>query len=464
MFESISESLQNVFSKFGRLSRLTEKNIAEGMKEVRIALLEADVNYKVVKDFTKKVTEKAVGQEVVRGVNPAQQIVKIVHDELVELMGESDVSIPYNSDGVTVIMLAGLQGSGKTTTAAKLAKYIQKKGHKPMLVAADTQRPAAIQQLQVLGEQIKAPVYSRPELPPPIICYNALEEARTQSCDVVILDTAGRLHIDDELMRELEDVVQRAKPHQTYLVCDSMTGQDAVNSAKEFDSRLPLDGVILTKLDGDARGGAAISLRAVTGKPIKFVGIGEKLDNVEEFHPDRMASRILGMGDVVTLVEKAQELVTEEEAAKLQEKMLSRSLTLEDFLSQLQQIQKMGSVKDLLAMMPGMGAQVKGLDIDENEFSRVKAIIQAMTLEERQHPELITGSRRQRVATGSGTQVPDVNRLLKQFKQMKDMMSRKGRFGKLMEKMMPGFAPGAKSNTKAKLQKKKKQKKKHKRR
>ncbi len=422
MFEAITNSLEGIFSKLRGKGRLTEANIKEGLHEVRLALLEADVNYKVVKDFIQHVTERAVGEEVIRSIAPGQQVIKIVHDELIKLMGESDTTIPFKDGEQTLIMLVGLQGSGKTTTAGKLAKTILSKGRKPLLVAADVQRPAAIEQLKVLGQQLNVPVYFEMDSQPVKICKNALTFARENTHDVVIFDTAGRLHIDDELMLELREIKEKVKPHQIFFVCDSMTGQDAVNSAKEFNAQLGFDGVVLTKLDGDTRGGAALSIRAVTGKPIKFVGIGEKLDRLEEFHPDRMASRILGMGDVVSLVERAQQAIDLEEAQKLSRKIQDDTLSLDDFLMQLQQIKKMGPIKEVLGMIPGMGNKVDGLNVDEKQLERVEAIIKSMTIEERVQPDIVNGSRRQRVANGSGTTIQDVNQLLKQFKSMKKLI------------------------------------------
>ncbi|HJO56119.1 MAG TPA: signal recognition particle protein, partial [Candidatus Scalindua sp.] len=375
-------------------------------------------NYKVVKDFIKKVTEKAVGEEVLKSVTPGQQIIKIVQTEMANLMGPGDSTIKYADGDVTVIMLVGLQGSGKTTTAGKLASMILSKGKSPLLVAADVQRPAAIEQLQVIGKQLNIPVYAEKGSNPLKICKWALKRAFLDKHNVVILDTAGRLHVDEELMLELNQIKSQIKPTQIYFVCDSMTGQDAVNSAKEFHSQLNFDGVILTKLDGDTRGGAALSIKAVTGKPIKFVGVGEKFDKLEEFHPDRMASRILGMGDVVSLVEKAQMAIDEKDAEQLEKKIKDNTLTLDDFLTQLHQVKKMGSMKDILGMIPGVGKKMKGMDVDENQLKRVEAIIRSMTLEERMNPDRIEGSRRHRICRGSGTSSQDVSQLLKQFKQM----------------------------------------------
>ena len=422
MFESITNSLESVFSKLRDKGRLTEANIKDGLHEVRLALLEADVNYKVVKEFIQHVTERSVGEEVIKSIAPGQQVVKIVHDELIKLMGDSDTSIPFRDGDQTLIMLVGLQGSGKTTTAGKLAKMILAKGRKPLLVAADVQRPAAVEQLKVLGQQLDIPVYFEANSQPVKICKNAVKHAKENMNDVVIFDTAGRLHIDDELMSELKEIKGKLEPQQIYFVCDSMTGQDAVNSAKEFNTQLGFDGVILTKLDGDTRGGAALSIKAVTGKPIKFVGIGEKLDRLEEFHPDRMASRILGMGDIVSLVEKAQQAIDLKEAQKLSRKIQDDTLGLDDFLAQLQQIKKMGTIKEVLGMIPGIGNKMDGLNIDEKQLQRVEAVIRSMTTEERSNPDIINGSRRQRVVNGSGTTIQDVNQLLKQFKSMKKLM------------------------------------------
>lgn len=444
MFETISKKFQEITRKLFAPGHLTEENIQEGLREIRTALLEADVNYKVVKDFIDSVKQKAVGEEVLKSIAPGQQIVKIVSDELTALMGPVDHSFRWGQKRPTIIMMAGLQGSGKTTTCAKLANYLIPKGHKPLMVAADIQRPAAIEQLTILGEQLSIPVFSNPKLSPPKICKESLAFAQEKNCDIVILDTAGRLHIDEELMDELSSIKKLVSPDNIFLVCDAMTGQDAVNSAKEFNSRLDVDGVILTKLDGDARGGAALSIKAVTGKPIKFIGVGEKLDKLEEFHPDRMASRILGMGDVVSLVEKAEELMDQEKAEEMQQKFLDASFSLEDFLDQFQMIKKMGSLQDILGMLPGgMGAQFQNMDIDEKAVSHVEGIIYSMTPDERQDPDIIDGKRRSRIAKGSGCSVQEVNLLLKQFKQMRSMMRNMGKFGGMLGKFMPGFG-GAK--------------------
>ncbi|MHC5079453.1 MAG: signal recognition particle protein [Planctomycetota bacterium] len=462
MFESITEALTGIFGRMRGKGRLSEKNIREGMREVRLALLEADVHYKVVKDFVRRVTEKAVGEEVIRSVTPAQQVVKIVQDELTDLMGPSDPHIPFNPKGVTVIMLAGLQGSGKTTTCAKLATHLVRRGRNPLLVAADIQRPGAVEQLRILGEEARVPVYAAEGIPPPKICQRAVKEARKTGRDTVILDTAGRLHIDAPLMQELREIVKRTAPHQTYLVADAMTGQDAVNSASEFDRQLPLDGVILTKLDGDARGGAALSVKAVTGKPVKFVGVSERLDGLEEFHPDRMAQRILGMGDIVTLVEKAQAQFSEAEADEMRQKIMEKTFTLDDFLAQMGQVEKMGSFKDLIAMIPGLGSQMGNMDFDEGEIRRVKAIIQSMTMEEKEGPDIIDGSRRYRIARGSGTTTADVNELIKQFKAMRKMMADVMESGGLMGKVA-GFQMKRAKRKRMKDQQQKKKKKKKRR-
>lgn len=433
MFEQLSSRLQDVFGKLTGGRKLTEQNIRDGMEEVRRALLEADVNYSVVTDFTDTVTKKAVGTEVLKRVDPGQQIVKIVNDELIELLGAGSPEIAFPEKTPAVIMLSGLQGSGKTTTSAKLGKYLESQGKKPLLVGADLQRPAAVDQIERLGEQTGLPVYVNRKSTPPGVCAEAVEYAKLHGQDVVILDTAGRLHIDADMMGELRQVASKTKPHQIYLVCDAMTGQDAVNSAREFNEQLELDGIILTKLDGDARGGAALSIKAVTGKPIKFAGIGEKLDKLEPFFPDRMASRILGMGDVVGLVEKVQQEVTEEEAKKLEEKLKKNRIDFDDFLKQLQMIRKMGSLREVMGMIPGLGSQLADVDIDESEFKRIEAIIQSMTSDERGHPEILMGSnsRKHRIARGAGTNSKQVNALLKQFEKMKKMMSKMNKFGGL---------------------------------
>lgn len=422
MFDALTNKFNDVFRSLSGRGRISESNIQDAMRQVRTALLEADVNFKVVKDFCESVVQKAVGAEVIKSLHPSQLMVKIVHDELTNLMGPVDSKIYYVSPGPTVIMLAGLQGSGKTTTAAKLAKLLVKRGKRPLLVADDLQRPAAIEQLKTLGQQLNIPVYSEDSKNGVAVAQNGVNQARKSGNDVVILDTAGRLHIDVEMMNELTRVCDTVTPHQIYLVCDSMTGQDAVNSAKEFNDKLELDGVILTKLDGDARGGAALSVKAVTGKPIKFIGVGEKLDNLEEFHPERMASRILGMGDVVSLVEKAQEQFSQEEAIKMQEKMAKGSFTFDDFLKQMQAMKKMGGMKDIMKLVPGLGSQLAGMQIEDKEISRIEAIVHSMTKKERRDPDIIDASRRRRIARGSGTEPMDVSGLVKTFNQTRQMM------------------------------------------
>jgi signal recognition particle subunit SRP54 len=422
LFEALTDRFNNVFKSLSGRGRITESNIADAMREVRQALHEADVNYQVTKQFCKDVRDAALGAEVVKSLQPGQVLVKIVHDELVKLMGPESSDIYFVSPGPTVILLAGLQGCGKTTTAAKLASKLKKDGKKPMLVAVDLQRPAAIEQLISLGEQINVPVYSEDSKDAVRVAKNGLKCAKNEQCDVVILDTAGRLHIDQELMNEVSDVAKATTPHQIYLVCDAMTGQDAVNSARQFNETLELDGVILTKLDGDARGGAALSVKAVTGKPIKFVGVGEKIEDLQQFHPDRMAGRILGMGDVVSLVEKAQGEYDEEEAKKLQNKMATGTFGLDDFLKQLSKVRNMGGIMSLMKMLPGMAGKLGDMNMDDGEFNRIEAIIQSMTLLERRDPDCLTPSRRRRIAAGSGVTVNDVAGLVKTFKRNREMM------------------------------------------
>lgn len=415
MFENLTEKLGGVFRSLSGRGRLTERNIQDALREVRTALLEADVHYQVARDFVEEVRRKAIGQEVLKTLRPDQVFVKVIHDEMVRLMGPVDPKIPYASPGPTVLMMAGLQGSGKTTTAGKLARLIQGQGHRPMLVACDCHRPAAIEQLMIVGSQVDVPVYSEGIGDPVRIARRGVAAAREQNSDVAIVDTAGRLHIDEAMMQEARDIARTVSPHQIYLVCDAMTGQDAVTSAKEFNAVLELTAVILTKLDGDARGGAALSVKAVTGKPIKFVGVGEKLDRLEEFHPDRMASRILGMGDVVSLVEKAQATVDADEAARLQEKLLKADFGLDDFLKQIRQMRRMGPLKEILSMVPGMGSALKDLPIDD-------AIIHSMTPRERSKPDLIDASRRRRIARGCGMEPQDVSSLVKSFGQVKELV------------------------------------------
>ncbi len=422
MLEDLTQKLESAFQKLRGYGKLTEKNISDSLKEVRRALLEADVNYKVVKDFIASVEKQAIGEEVLRSVTPGQMIVKIVNDELIRLLGSTSTQIKTAGIPPTIIMLCGLQGSGKTTFAAKLANYLRKHGRKPLLVAADVYRPAAIQQLRVLGNSLNIPVYEEGLGNPEMISFNAIGAARKQMCDTVILDTAGRLHIDENMMGELVKVKARVRPHEILFVADGMTGQDAVNTASEFAGKLDFDGVVLTKMDGDARGGAALSIRSVTGKPIKFMGVGEKLDEIEQFYPDRLVSRILGMGDVVTFVEKAHETIDKEKAEKLEKKFRKAEFDLEDFKDQLQQIKKMGSLESLLKMIPGMGRQLQGVNVDERQFGRVEAIINSMTLQERRNPKILNGNRRKRIANGSGMRVQDINQLMNQFEQMKKMM------------------------------------------
>jgi signal recognition particle subunit SRP54 len=422
MFEDLTGKLEGIFKKIRGQGRLSESNIKDAMKEVRRALLEADVNYKVVKDFITQVETKAVGQDVLKSITPGQQVIKIVNDELVGLLGREKVDVKFSAQPPTVFMLVGLQGSGKTTACGKLARYYRKKGRFPLLVAADIYRPAAIDQLKILGKSLDIPVYTIKD-DPVKISESAVDYARKEGKDLIIIDTAGRLHIDEPLMEELRKIKKAVSPQEIILVADAMTGQDAVNIAKTFEEKIGLDGVFLTKMDGDARGGAALSIRAVTGKPIKFVGIGEKLDALEPFYPDRIASRILGMGDVVSLVEKAQEAIDVEEAQKLEKKLRREAFTFDDFLSQLQQLKKMGPLESILEMIPGFGgASLKGLKIDDKAMVRVEAMINSMTKEERHKPHLIDGGRRRRIATGSGTSVQDVNQLLKQFFMMQKMI------------------------------------------
>ncbi|MGE5415934.1 MAG: signal recognition particle protein [Acidobacteriota bacterium] len=424
VFDGLADRLQETFRRLRGKGKLNEDDVNEAMREVRLALLEADVNFRVVKDFVGRVKERAIGQEVLNSISPGQQVVKIVFDELAELMGGNQTKIHISSKPPTVIMAVGLQGSGKTTSCGKLAKYFVSQGRRPLLVACDIYRPAAIKQLQVLGEQIGVPVFSMGQENPVNIARGAMEYARRENRDIVILDTAGRLHINGELMQELKDVQTVVEPHEKLLVVDAMTGQDAVNVAESFNKDLGLTGVILTKLDGDTRGGAALSVKAVTGCAIKFAGVGEKMDALEPFHPDRMASRILGMGDVLTLVEKAQAVVDEKKALEMQKKLLKAQFTLEDFLEQMQQVRSMGPIDQLLGMIPGLGKQLKGIkpEFDEKEMNHIEAIIKSMTLQERQDPAILNGSRKKRIAKGSGTRVQDVNRLVKQFEESRKMM------------------------------------------
>ena len=422
LFSGLSERLSHIFSKITKRGKLTELEIKEAMREVRIALLEADVNYKVVKDFIKNVSEKAVGEEVLKSLTPAQQVIKIVNEELTALMGSTNSKLAVSPKPPTIIMMCGLQGAGKTTMCAKLGYYLKKSGKKPLLVACDIYRPAAIDQLKVVGKQAGCEVFEKGMQNPVKTAKQAVEHALKQNLDTVIIDTAGRLHINEELMKELADIKKELSPTEILLVVDSMTGQDAVTVAETFNEKLDITGVILTKLDGDTRGGAALSIRAITGKPIKFSGVGEKIGDLEPFYPDRIASRILGMGDVLSLIEKAQEAVSEEDAKKLEKAFKENSFTFEDYLSQIENMKKMGNLKDVIAMIPGLSSKVKNLDIDENQLKRNKAIIQSMTPKERRNPELIKSGQRKRIADGSGTTIQDVNTLLRQFEQTKEMM------------------------------------------
>lgn len=424
IFESLAEKLQNSLNKLKGKGRLTEKDIETAMREVKLALLEADVNYKVVKSFIKKISERSVGADVLGSLTPGQQVIKIVNDELKSLMGTAEAKLEYSSKPPTVIMMVGLQGAGKTTTTGKLGNHLRKAGKRPLLVAGDVYRPAAIRQLEIVGEKLSLPVFAMGDsVSPENISKAAVEHAKRNGNDVVLIDTAGRLHIDEQLMRELVSVKAAVAPKEILLVIDAMTGQDAVNVAESFDRDLSISGVVLTKLDGDTRGGAALSVKAVTGKPIKFVGTGEKLDSIEPFYPERMASRILGMGDMLTLIEKAQENFSEDNARKLQKKMKDQSFDLNDFLDQMEQMKSMGPLDQLMEMMPGLGGkQLKNMKIDEKELSSVESIIKSMTAQERVNPEIINSGRRKRIASGSGTNVQQVNKLLKQFAQTKKMM------------------------------------------
>ncbi len=428
MFDSLSDKLQIAFDGLKRQGKLTDKDVERAAREIRLALLEADVNYKVVKEFVDKVKERALGAEVLESLTPAQQFIKIVNEELVALMGSSTTKLTFSPRLPTVIMMVGLQGSGKTTACGKLANFLLTQGKSPGLVAGDVYRPAAIDQLKTLGEQLGVPVYDEGVKADPVdIAKHGVEWAREKGRDVLIVDTAGRLHIDEKLMEELVRIRNTVKPHNILLVLDAMTGQDAVNVALQFQERVQFDGVILTKMDGDARGGAALSVRAVTGKPIKFASSGEKLDNFEYFHPDRVASRILGMGDVLSLIEKAERTIDEKKARELEQKLRKSTFTFDDFLEQIQQVRKMGSISSLLGMIPGIpSSKLKGLQVDDKAFDKIQAVIYSMTAEERRHPELINGSRRRRIAAGSGSDIHSVNQLLNQFKQVQKMMKQLG--------------------------------------
>ncbi len=442
-FEGLSSRLQETIKKITGKGKVSERDVNEMAREVRLALLEADVNFKVVREFIKDIKERAVGQEVMESLTPGQQVIKIVQEELTELMGGSQSKIAVSDRPPTVILMSGLQGAGKTTTTGKLANLLRKQyNRKPLLVACDVYRPAAIQQLQTIGKQLDLPVFEMgTEADPVEITKKALEYAKEYHHDYVLIDTAGRLHIDDELMDELKEIKEVANPDEIFLVVDAMTGQDAVNVAEQFDEHLDVTGLILTKLDGDTRGGAALSIKAVTGKPIKFVGMGEKMDELEEFHPDRMASRILGMGDVLTLIEKAQSTIDEKKAKEMEEKMRTMSFTLEDFLEQMDQVKKMGPLDELINMIPGANKMrgMKNVQVDEKQIAQIEAIIQSMTIEERQNPSIMNKSRKQRVAKGSGTNVSQVNRLLKQFNEMKKMMKQMTNMQKGKKRGRGGF-------------------------
>ena len=439
MFDSLTDKLDNVFKKLRGAGRLSEKNIQDSMREVRQALLEADVNYKVAKRFVKAVQEKAVGEEVLKSIEPGQQVIKIVHDELVQLLGGKAEPLAPIDKSPTVYMVCGLQGSGKTTLCGKIALMAKRKNKRPLLVAADIYRPAAIKQLKVLADSIQVEHFTLDAKKPPEICREAFRYAEKNFIDLLILDTAGRLHIDEDMMVELEQVKEAVKPDETLLVADAMTGQDAVNVAREFNERLDVTGVVLSKLDGDARGGAALSIREVTGTPIKLASIGEKLGDLEPFHPDRLASRILGMGDIVSLVEKAQDTIDHEKAEQMQEKLLKAKFDFEDFLEQMNQLKKMGPLDGLLKMIPGMGKALKGVTVDERDMERMAAIIKSMTVQERRNPNVIDGSRKKRIAMGSGNSVQAVNQLLKQFSAMQKMFQNmnKGKLKGLPKGMMP---------------------------
>ena len=438
MLESLSEKLESIFKKLRGRGILKEEDIDAALKEVRLALLEADVNFKVVKEFIEKVKTKALGKEVLESLTPGQQVIKIVHSELCELLGGAYTRVHLSPNPPTILMMVGLHGSGKTTTSAKLARLFKKEGRRPMLVAADLQRPAAIEQLIALGRQIDVPVFSSHETKNPVtLCEEAVKKAKLNAQDVMILDTAGRLHIDETLMKELMEIKARVNPKEILFVADAMTGQDAVNIARNFNEQLGIDGIILTKMDGDARGGAALSIRTITGKPIKFIGTGEKIDMLEAFYPERIASRILGMGDVLTLIEQAEKAYDRKEAEKLQEKILGETFTFEDLKEQLKKLRSMGPIENILGMIPGLG-KMKNVSVDEKEFVKIEAIINSMTREERRNHHIMNGSRRRRIAEGSGTTVTDVNRVVKQYVEMKKMMKMfKGKKGIRLPKSLP---------------------------
>ncbi len=442
-FEGLSDRLESAFARLKSKGSLTESDVKEAMREVRLALLEADVNYKVAKDFTAKVTERAIGAQVMESLTPAQMVIKIVNEELTDLMGGTQTRLAYASHPPTIVMMCGLQGSGKTTHCAKIALKLKNENHRPLLVACDIYRPAAIKQLQVVGEQVGVPVFEMGQTNPVTIAKEAIKLAKDKGYDYVFIDTAGRLHIDTELMDELKNIKSEIRPHEILLVIDSMLGQDAVTVASTFNDELGIDGLVLTKMDGDTRGGAALSARAVTGKPIKFVGMGEKLDELDFFHPDRMASRILGMGDVLSLIEKAETALDEKKARQLEEKLRKNKFDLEDLLDQMEQVQKMGSMKDILSMLPGVNKKVKDVDVDDRQLDRMRAIIQSMTIKERRNPDIINPSRKRRIAAGCGMQVEDVNRLLNQYRQMQKMFKQFNSKGfKRKMKQMSGFGGG----------------------
>ena len=442
-FEGLSDRLEAAFQRLKSKGSLNEKDVKEAMREVRLALLEADVNYKVAKDFTVKVTERAIGAQVMESLTPAQMVIKIVNEELTELMGGTQTRLAYASHPPTIIMMCGLQGSGKTTHCAKIARKLKNENHRPLLVACDIYRPAAIKQLQVVGEQVGVPVFEMGQTNPVTIAKEAIKLAKDKGYDYVFIDTAGRLHIDTELMNELKDIKSEVRPHEILLVIDAMLGQDAVTVASTFNDELGIDGLVLTKMDGDTRGGAALSARAVTGKPIKFVGMGEKLDELDYFYPDRMASRILGMGDVLSLIEKAEIALDEKKAAKLEENLRKNKFDLEDLLDQFEQINRMGSMKDILSMIPGVNKKIKDVDVDERQLDRMKAIILSMTPKERRNPDIINPSRKRRIAMGCGMNVEDVNRLLNQHRQMQKMVKQmnSGKMRRQLKRMggMGGF-------------------------
>jgi signal recognition particle subunit SRP54 len=444
MFDNLQERLSSIFQNLKRRGKLTEDDVNAALREVRLAMLEADVNLKVVKDFIKQVKEKAVGEEVLKSLTPAQHVIKIVKDEIVELMGSTNQKVKMSNSPPTIIMMIGLHGSGKTTSSGKLANYFKGQGHQPLLVATDIYRPAAIHQLEVLGKQLNIPVFQLGDKTNPVnIAKAAVNFAKDNLKDIIIIDTAGRLHIDEELMGELKNIKEAVTPDEVLLVVDSMVGQDAFRMADTYNKEVGIDGIIMTKLDGDSRGGAALSAKAVTGKPIKFVGVGEKLTALEPFYPDRIASRILGMGDVLSLIEKAEGAIDEEKAAELEKKIRSADFTLEDFLEQMDQVQKMGPLEDIIGMIPGMGQHpgLKNMQLDHKQLARVKAIIHSMTPEERNNPKVLNASRRKRIAKGSGTEVSDINRLMKQFDMLRDMMKQFSDMGKGKRGKMPFKIP-----------------------